>query len=355
MRRIWNNLTSISLLTALFTCICLISCSQDKTAETLRSAYYWSTTWQMDSSKMNFIQKHHIKRLYVRFFDVVRDADGEIMPNATLQFDTTEENMTAEEKEKESLMPKGMEIIPVVYIVNDCFKAKTKTNPISSDKSDRKSSAETPRKLADKILNRILQMNEANDIENVKEIQIDCDWTASTQETYFEFLHYLKEKAKDKQIQLSATIRLHQLSMPPPPVDRGILMMYNTGDVKQLSCQKPILDMKDVAPYIQHLASYPLPLSAAYPLFSWRILFREGKFVGIMHADDDFPVLPGDSIVVRKPEMTDIMEAIKSINHQNSNINKEVILFDLNTDNIKRFNSEDYEKIFNHRSDGCSI
>ena len=75
-------------------------------------------------------------------------------------------------------------------------------------------------------------MNEANDIENVKEIQIDCDWTASTQEAYFEFLHYLKEKAKDKQIQLSATIRLHQLSMTPPPVDRGILMMYNTGDVK---------------------------------------------------------------------------------------------------------------------------
>jgi hypothetical protein len=82
MRRIWNNLTSILLLPALFTCICLISCSQDTTTENLRSAYYWSTTWQMDSSKMNFIQKHHIKRLYVRFFDVVRDADGEIMPNA---------------------------------------------------------------------------------------------------------------------------------------------------------------------------------------------------------------------------------------------------------------------------------
>ncbi len=355
MRRIWNNLTSISLLTALFTCICQISCSQDKAAETLRSAYYWSTTWQMDSSKMNFIQKHHIKRLYVRFFDVVRDADGEIMPNATLQFDTTEENMTAEEKEKESLMPKGMEIIPVVYIVNDCFKAKTKTNPISSDKPDRKTSDETPRQLADKILNRILQMNEANDIENVKEIQIDCDWTASTQKVYFDFLEKLRVKAKAKKIQLSATIRLHQLSMTPPPVDRGILMMYNTGDVKQLSCQKPILDMKDVVPYIQHLGSYPLPLSAAYPLFSWRILFREGKFVGIMHADDDFPVLPGDSIVVRKPEMSDIMEAVRSINHQNDDINNEVILFDLNTDNIKRFKSEDYEKIFSHRSDGSSI
>lgn len=103
--------------------------------------------------------------------------------------------------------------------------------------------------------------------------------------------------------------------------------------------------MKDVAPYIQHLGSYPLPLSAAYPLFSWRVLFREGKFVGIMHADDDFPVLPNDSIVIRKPEMSDIMEAVRSINHQDEDINSEVILFDLNTDNIKRFKSEDYEKI----------
>ena len=303
MRRTWNHITLAFLLLALSATIGFTSCSQGKAEKTLRSAYYWSTIWQLDSNKMNFIRKHHINRLYVRYFDVVKDADGEI--------------------------------IPVVYIVNDCLKTNRKTGKY----------------LADKILLRILQMNEANDIKRVKEIQIDCDWTASTQKAYFDFLEKLRVKAKAKQIKLSATIRLHQLSMTPPPVDRGILMMYNTGDVKQLSCHKPILDMKDVAPYIQHLGSYPLPLAAAYPLFSWHILFREGKFVGIMHADDDFPVLPGDSIVVRKPEMTDIMEAIRSINHQNEDINNEVILFDLNTDNIKRFNSEDYEKIFNHRSD----
>ena len=114
-------------------------------------------------------------------------------------------------------------------------------------------------------------------------------------------------------------------------------------------------NLRIISCQFQHLGSYPLPLSAAYPLFSWRVLFREGKFVGIMHADDDFPVLPNDSIVIRKPEMSDIMEAVRSINHQDEDINSEVILFDLNTDNIKRFKSEDYEKIFNHRSDGSSI
>lgn len=337
MRRTWNHITLAFLLLALSATIGFTSCSQGKAEKTLRSAYYWSTIWQLDSNKTNFIRKHHINRLYVRYFDVVKDADGEIMPNATLHFNTFEEDGNG--NKHESLIPEGIEIIPVVYIVNDCLKTNRKTGKY----------------LADKILLRILQMNEANDIKRVKEIQIDCDWTASTQKAYFDFLEKLRVKAKAKQIKLSATIRLHQLSMTPPPVDRGILMMYNTGDVKQLSCHKPILDMKDVAPYIQHLGSYPLPLAAAYPLFSWHILFREGKFVGIMHADDDFPVLPSDSIVIRKPEMNDIMEAVRSINHQNEDINNEVILFDLNTDNIKRFNSEDYEKIFNHRSDGSSI
>lgn len=338
MRRTWNHITLAFLLLALSATIGFTSCSQGKAEKTLRSAYYWSTIWQLDSNKMNFIRKHHINRLYVRYFDVVKDADGEIMPNATLHFNNLEEDGNG--NKNESLVPEGIEIIPVIYIVNDCLKTLPKKRLGN---------------LADKILLRILQMNEANDIKSVKEIQIDCDWTASTQKAYFDFLEKLREKAKAKQIQLSATIRLHQLSMTPPPVDRGILMMYNTGDAKLLECHKPILDMKDVAPYIQHLGNYPLPLAAAYPLFSWRILFREGKFVGIMHADDDFPVLPGDSIVVRKPEMADIMEAVRSINHQNSNINNEVILFDLNTDNIKRFKSEDYEKIFNHRSDGSGI
>ncbi len=303
-------------LLVLFTlALLLVACHQDKPMETLRSAYYWSTTWKMDSSKMNFIREHGIKRLYVRYFDVVKDEGGNIVPNATIQFD-------------ESPMPKGMEIVPTVYIVNDCMRTGTS--------------------LADKIFKRILRMSEANDIPTVREIQIDCDWTATTQDAYFDFLKELKEKAQAKNILLSATIRLHQLSLPAPPVDKGVLMMYNTGDVRQLECKKPILDMKDAAPYIQHLGSYPLPLSAAYPLFSWRILFREGKFVGIMHADDDFPVLPGDSIVTRKPEMEDIMEAVRGINHQNKDINNEVILFDLNNQNIKRFKYSDYEKIYQH-------
>ena len=210
MRRIWNHITLAFLLLALSTTIGFTSCSQDKAEKSLRSVYYWSTTWQLDSNKMNFIRKHHIERLYVRYFDVVKDAEGEIMPNATLHFNNLEEDRN--ENKNVSLLPEDIEIIPVVYIVNDCLKTLPK---------------EGLENLADKILLRILQMNEANDIENVKEIQIDCDWTTSTQKAYFDFLEKLRVKAKAKKIKLSATIRLHQLSMTPPPVDRGILMMLS--------------------------------------------------------------------------------------------------------------------------------
>ena len=145
MRRIWNHITLAFLQLALSATIGFTSCSQGKAEKNLRSAYYWSTTWQLDSNKMNFIQKHHINRIYVRYFDVVKDADGEIMPNATLHFNTFEENRNG--KTHESLIPEGIEIIPVVYIVNDCLKTNEKMGKY----------------LADKILLRILQMNEAND------------------------------------------------------------------------------------------------------------------------------------------------------------------------------------------------
>ena len=301
------------------TLLLLASCQRDKTDKTLRSVYYWGTTWNMDSSKADFIRRHHIQRIYLRYFDVVKEVNGEMKPNATLQLATP--------------MEKGTEIVPVVFIVNDCM---------------RNLSPQGSRDLAGRILKRILQMSEANDIHGVREIQMDCDWTASTEQTYFDFLRTLREKARERKILLSATIRLHQLPMAPPPVDRGVLMMYNTGDARQLDCRKPILDMRDAAPYIQHLDSYPLPLAAAYPLFRWRILFRDKKFVGIMHADEDFPVLPDDSIVIRQPEMADIMEAVRAVSHHNRDINDEVILFDLGTDNIKRFKPEDYEQIYRH-------
>lgn len=302
-----------TLLSVAMMLLVFVSCSHKDTPP-MRSMYYWSTTFNLSKAKTTFLHQHHIKRLYIRYFDVVLDDNEQPMPNATIQF--------------KAPIPQGIEVIPTVFIVNDCMRKGNKD-------------------LAQKILKRILQMNATNDIPNVKEIQVDCDWTHTTRPYFFYFMKELRQLAHSHHLHLSATIRLHQLSQAPPPADRGILMLYNTGDFTKLDCHKPILDMYDVAPYLPQLSGYNLPLSTAYPIFGWRILFREGQYVGIIHADDDLPILPQDSIAIRQPTLQDVTEGVKAIEERRSEVNDEMILFDLTDKNIKRFKPDDYEKIFN--------
>lgn len=302
-------------ITACMLALLASACGRTDGGGSRRSVYYWSTVLDIDSTKQAFIDRHGISRMYVRYFDVVIDEDGRPVPNATLRFRTG--------------VPRGMEIVPTVYIVNDCMAADTAG-------------------LAGLILKRILQMNATNDIGGVKEIQIDCDWTRRTRQRYFGFLRTLRAMAAERGVKVSATIRLHQLAEGAPPVDRGVLMMYNTGDFTDISCQKPILDTRDAAPYLRHLAGYGLKLAAAYPIYSWRILFRGGRYVGIMHRDDDLPVLPGDSIVTRAPSLDDITTAAGAVGSRRPDANSEIILFDLSRQNATRFKPDDYEKIFGY-------
>jgi hypothetical protein len=104
-----------------------------------------------------------------------------------------------------------------------------------------------------------------------------------------------------------------------------------------------------VAPYLHALSGYKLPLATAYPLFTWRVLFRGGRYVGIMHGDDDLPVLPGDSIVVRQPELADISKAQAAVDKAQGKDNDEIILYDLSDKNINRFSYGDFQKIYRYR------
>ncbi|WP_308273356.1 hypothetical protein [Prevotella sp.] len=292
----------------------LVSCRKDEAKTSMRSVYYWSTTLNMDSTKMAFIKKYSILRMYLRYFDVVNDEAGRAMPNATLSFATK--------------VPQGIDIVPTVFVMPECLR------------HDR-------HHLARLIVRRVLQMSQTNDVHNVREIQIDCDWTLSTRQLYDDFMRAMLNECHSRGLQLSSTIRLHQLSQLPPPADRGVLMMYNTGDATNIKCHKPILDMRDAAPYLQYLAQYRLPLSTAYPIFAWRILFRGGRFVGFVHYDGEYPMLPDDSIAIRKPSAADIMEAVKAIQSRCPDANSETILFDLSNNNINHLNHKDYETILN--------
>lgn len=291
------------------------SCSKPKPMPTtVRSVYYWSTTLNMDSVKTAFMRNYDISRMYIRYFDVVADQSGMAVPNATLKFATA--------------VPQGIDIVPTVFVMPECLR---------QDRSQ----------LAALIVKRVVQMNETNDVYNVKEIQIDCDWTQSTRRLYAEFMQAMMRECHSRHLKLSSTIRLHQLAQTPPPADRGVLMMYNTGDATDIRCHKPILDMHDAAPYLPRLNDYKLKLSTAYPIFTWRILFRGGRFVGFIHNDGEYPILPSDSIALRQPSAADIIEAVNVIGSRRPDANNEIILFDLNNHNINRLKHKDYEKILN--------
>lgn len=259
-------------------------------------------------------QTKGLDRLYLRFFDVVLDRNGEPMPNATLRFSAK--------------LPRKVEVVPVVFIVNDVMKNVKNTDG-----------------LAEKVLRRILQISETHDIE-VKEVQIDCDWTLTSRRNYRAFLSQLRRLAAAKQLTLSATIRLHQLSQPVPPVDKGVLMMYNTGDFTDLRCEHPILDLRDVVPYLKYLSGYRLPLSPAYPLFSYRLLFRNGHYKGVLHADNDLPVLPGDSVIERKVSMGEVLKVKQTIEEIRPDLKRETIIYDFSPNHIANYKPRDYEEIY---------
>ena len=287
-------------------------CKQSEMPEE-NAVYYWRTEWQTDSLERAFLQQYHINKVYCRYFDVVMNSDGEPMPNATIRFVQGQQD--------------GIKFIPTVFITENCMHQPHKG-------------------LAKKLVDRIVQMNETNDISGVDEVQIDCDFTARNRKNYYDFLQQVRDEAKKHGMRLSTTIRLHQLASTPPPADRGVLMMYNTGDFTDINCEKPILDTEVAVPYLKNLSSYPLPLSAAYPLYSWKILFRQKKFVGIMYSDDEYPILPTDSIIIRSVTVEEILKAKACLQKHRPDINSEIILYELNNKNITKFKDHEYKEIF---------
>ena len=208
----YNCLIFILLITS------IVACNHDiePVPDPQPSAYWWKTTWNPDSTELEAVNRLGIKKIYMRFFDVAPDGNSKTpKPLATIQF--------------QKPIIQGVKIIPTVFITESCMA-------LDIDK--------LPKMLA----YRVLQMCETNDIKGVDEIQIDCDWKESSQDKYFKFLDNLRKILKDKNIRLSATIRLHQLRMTPPPVDYGVLMVYITGNISTRPKRNPVLSSKHAEP-----------------------------------------------------------------------------------------------------------
>jgi len=321
--------------------------------EETNSVYYWKTVFHLDSADRAFINKHDIGRIYMRMFDVAHDngagtIENRTYPNATIRFDYDDFYLL-----KDSL--DDLEFVPVVYITLDAMKAMENHEGV----------------LASNIVTRIRNMCSYNAIHNVEELQLDCDWTKSTRQSFFTLCDSVRQDIEELGLpwRLSSTIRLHQLSQDPPPVNNGVLMVYNTGSFNDPDAQNSIIDAKDVAPYMKYLSRYPLHLDVAYPTYSWQLLFHKRSFVGLIsglnlndsvrytyignnsyEAKCDIPyknmiINKGDIIREETSPFNDIAKVRAMIEDRLSNRSHSNILYHLDTNNLSNYSSDEIDKI----------
>jgi hypothetical protein len=209
-----------------------------------------------------------VKKLYAKFFDVDWDeATAQPMPLAAIELDTT--------------LLHGIEIVPCIFVTNRTLLS-------------------LPIQQVDTLAFLIAKKITALAVWPPKEIQFDCDWTEQTREKYFALLESFKSAVGNPQSArppftvhrppiISATIRLHQFKYPGktgiPPVDRGMLMCYNMGDLEDWGTENSIIDRSTANAYLHPASSiqHPLELDLALPIFRWGVLFRDDKMIKLLN------------------------------------------------------------------------
>lgn len=219
------------LLSAVFLIVSFIFIQNKKEEPINISFYHWENSYN---------QKEIKQKVYIKVLDISYSSKIEVINTI---FQTKPNNI----------------FVPVVYITNDTMK--------NVDYSI--------------ISNQIIRNLKATNL-SFEELQIDCDWSSSTQSNYFKLLEDLKVKLNKT---LSATIRLHQIKYYVktgiPPVDYGVLMYYNMSDISDINTKNSILDNDIAKKYHYNFDSYKLKLKLALPLYSQAIQFRENKALDI--------------------------------------------------------------------------
>ncbi|NOU38953.1 MAG: hypothetical protein HOO89_09585 [Ferruginibacter sp.] len=314
-----------------------------------RCFYFWKTNFMLSDAEKIAITTLKINTLYLKFFDVDwDDVDNSPKPIAKLQI-----------SDSNYLQSSTLNIVPTIFITNECIY---KIDSLHSTQ------------LAQKILMLTKNIIATNLIQNVNEIQIDCDWTATTKEKYFAFLKSLQNL--EKRLNFSATIRLHQIKFENktgvPPVKKGMLMCYNMGNLTNINTNNSILDNSELKKYIANLQNYPLPLDVALPLFEWKVLFRNKKYKGLIEKIPDsllssklfsknvnnYTALKDTTIFGYKFKKNDllrneqtkynqVLEAANILNKKIKNTNIKVSLFHLDTITLTKYTTNEMENIFN--------
>jgi hypothetical protein len=258
------------LIYVLLICSSLYSCNrQHKSRTVTRGFYYWRSSLQLSADEQKIFTDLQITKLYCKFFDISFNSElQQPLPAARLSFDSSSLSFLKKEQIK---------IIPVVFITNETL---AKIDSLSSIQ------------LANKIILSVSETIKRNQLVPANEFQLDCDWTVSTKKKYFALINEVKRLIRSdtfsfsKNVLLSATIRLHQVKFSTksgiPGIDKGLLMCYNMGNLKNPSTGNSILDVSELKKYLGGLEHYPLHIDVALPIFNWNVLFRNNQYTGIV-------------------------------------------------------------------------
>ena len=313
--------------------------------------YHWKTVFDLDETEKDFLKKHAVKRMYVRYFDVDLESSPingstDIVPVGTTVF--------------KSGKPDEVEIVPTVFIT---VKALASIDDGEAGVDD----------LASKIYTRVRNMTDYNDMGPIREIQLDCDWTASTKDLYYSICEKTSKLAYSDSMLVSSTIRLHQLKTDPPPVDLGVLMVYNTGALRETRTKNSILDYEDVSSYLAgRQIRYGIPLDFAYPTYGWGVLFKNGTYSGILHRTDYSDeslygkkrdgtifvkkkhmldgrlLLEGDLIRMEYPTSDEVKRVADLVVSSVLDSTHNVILYHLDSDNLSKFTDDEISDIYGY-------
>ena len=311
-----------------------------------RAFYHWKSSVRLSEHEIQVLDSLQVSTLYVKLFDVDWDDENRRpIPAAKLSA-----------KGKEALSK--YQVIPVVFITNECVQ--------KIDSSQTKD-------LAEKIHELIKDICLLNQIDSITEIQIDCDWTASTREKYFSILQNIKRL--NIETTLSTTIRLHQVKFIAksgvPPVDKGLLMCYNMGNLKNPATKNSIIETEELKKYIRNLSTYPLNLDMALPLFEWKVLFRNNAYRGLIERLPDerltssftsqqsnrtiilkdtllegYDLKKGDVLRNEKSDLEEILTVAGKINKQLKNSQVNVSLYHLDSVTLSKYTTHELESIY---------
>jgi hypothetical protein len=252
------------------------SCKKKNKIRVERGFYYWKTSafnaWDKESEVLYNIK---VKKLYVKFFEVEPDRILNARPASKTNLILNTHYHYSESRPEKSYMEwqrDSLTIIPTLFLLNETLKE------IGQDQLD------TLAANINFLINKYYKEKFKGSYPRFEEIQIDCDWTESTSQNYFELLKKIKIVSGKK---ISCTLRLYPYKYPNkmgiPPVDRVMLMCYNLLSPLEEN-KNTILDLKELESYLKGAARYPLPLDIALPIYSWYRLYRNDNYLGTIQS-----------------------------------------------------------------------